>query len=187
MLATPLFVGIGAACGLFGWIDPNLGPGIILLVLFGLFTFSMAGLLSGFSSEMLEKRLIVKPNQGIRRSAYYALRNGVIAGSLNGLALTAVGLVVARFFPRLIVMPGFLAYSVLAFSLTMGLIIGVQKGGEACLKHFVLRLMLCMGKQTPWNYASFLEYAAEHTLLYKIGGGYIFAHSLLLDYFASLL
>jgi hypothetical protein len=186
LLITLLFVGIGAVGGLFGWLVPDLGPGVILLLLFGLFSFLSAGLLSGFSSKMLEKRLIVRSNQGIRRSAYYALRNGLIAGSLNGLALTGVGMVIAHFFPRLIVMPHFVAYGALAFSLTMGLIIGIQKGGEACLKHLVLRLMLGMGGSIPRNYPRFLDYAAEHILLHKIGGGYIFVHRLLLDYFASL-
>ncbi len=38
----------------------------------------------------------------------------------------------------------------------------------------------------PWNYARFLDYAAERILLRKVGGGYIFIHRLLMEYFASL-
>jgi hypothetical protein len=38
----------------------------------------------------------------------------------------------------------------------------------------------------PRNYARFLDYAAERILLRKAGGGYIFIHRLLLDYFSSL-
>jgi hypothetical protein len=38
----------------------------------------------------------------------------------------------------------------------------------------------------PWNYPRFLDYAAEQILLRKVGGGYIFVHRLLLEYFASL-
>jgi hypothetical protein len=38
----------------------------------------------------------------------------------------------------------------------------------------------------PWNYSRFLDYAAEHILLRKVGGGYLFVHRLLLEYFASL-
>ncbi len=37
-----------------------------------------------------------------------------------------------------------------------------------------------------WSYSRFLDYAAERILLRKVGGGYIFAHRLLLEYFASL-
>jgi hypothetical protein len=38
----------------------------------------------------------------------------------------------------------------------------------------------------PWRYSRFLDYAAERILLRKVGGGYIFVHRLLLEYFASL-
>lgn len=37
----------------------------------------------------------------------------------------------------------------------------------------------------PWIYPHFLDYAAERILLRKVGGGYIFVHRLLLEYFAS--
>jgi hypothetical protein len=38
----------------------------------------------------------------------------------------------------------------------------------------------------PWNYIRFLNYAAERIFLRKVGGGYIFTHQLLMEYFASL-
>jgi hypothetical protein len=38
----------------------------------------------------------------------------------------------------------------------------------------------------PLNYVRFLDYAAERVLLRKVGGGYIFVHRMLLEYFASL-
>jgi len=38
----------------------------------------------------------------------------------------------------------------------------------------------------PWNYPRFLDYAAKRILLRKVGGGYMFVHRLLLEYFASL-
>ena len=37
----------------------------------------------------------------------------------------------------------------------------------------------------PWNYARFLDYAVEHLLLQKIGGGYMFIHRLMLEHFAA--
>jgi hypothetical protein len=36
------------------------------------------------------------------------------------------------------------------------------------------------------NYVKFLDYAEERIFLRKIGGGYIFIHRLLQDYFAAL-
>ena len=38
----------------------------------------------------------------------------------------------------------------------------------------------------PWNYAAFLDYAAGRVFLRKVGGGYIFVHRMLLEYFAAL-
>jgi hypothetical protein len=38
----------------------------------------------------------------------------------------------------------------------------------------------------PLNYVRFLDYAAGRIFLRKVGGGYIFVHRLLLEYFASL-
>jgi hypothetical protein len=37
----------------------------------------------------------------------------------------------------------------------------------------------------PWNYVPFLDFAYDHILLYKVGGGYRFIHRLLLDHFAK--
>ena len=39
---------------------------------------------------------------------------------------------------------------------------------------------------TPWRYVTFLDYATERIFLRKVGGGYIYIHRLLQDYFAEL-
>jgi hypothetical protein len=36
----------------------------------------------------------------------------------------------------------------------------------------------------PWKYVEFLDDAADRILLRKVGGGYIFAHRLLMEWFA---
>ena len=38
----------------------------------------------------------------------------------------------------------------------------------------------------PGTTSGFLDYAAERVFLRKVGGGYIFTHRLLMEYFASL-
>jgi hypothetical protein len=50
----------------------------------------------------------------------------------------------------------------------------------------MLRIRLWQTKCTPWNYPRFLDHAHERILLRKVGGGYIFIHKLLLEYFANL-
>jgi hypothetical protein len=63
---------------------------------------------------------------------------------------------------------------------------GPASGGDACLQHLTLRLILVRHSFAPWRYVAFLDYADERILLRKVGGGYIFIHRLLQDYFASL-
>jgi len=49
-----------------------------------------------------------------------------------------------------------------------------------------LRLSLWLTGHTPFNFIKFLDYCAKLILLKKVGGGYIFIHRMLLDYFADL-
>jgi len=73
----------------------------------------------------------------------------------------------------------------LLFGPISGLSIGLSNGGAASIQHAVLRTFLWRAGYTPWNYSRFLDHAAERILLRKVGGGYIFLHRLLLDYFAA--
>jgi hypothetical protein len=70
--------------------------------------------------------------------------------------------------------------------LVVGPAVGLQNGGSAYLKHYVLRILLWRDDYAPWNYIRFLDYAAERAFLRKVGGGYIFTHRLLMEYFATL-
>jgi hypothetical protein len=47
---------------------------------------------------------------------------------------------------------------------------------------------MCKRKRryAPFQYVRFLDYAAERIFLRKVGGGYIFVHRMLLEYFASI-
>jgi hypothetical protein len=74
----------------------------------------------------------------------------------------------------------------LASGLISGLALGLLGGGEAYIRHMILQWLLQRAGVVPKNYIAFLDEAAERLLLRKVGGGYIFIHRLLLDYFASL-
>jgi hypothetical protein len=74
----------------------------------------------------------------------------------------------------------------LVTGLVFGLVSGLWKGGLACLQHLILRFLLWRNDFAPWHYVRFLDYAAERVFLRKVGGGYIFVHRLLLEYFATL-
>jgi hypothetical protein len=63
---------------------------------------------------------------------------------------------------------------------------GLRNGGFAYLQHYVLRFLLWRNDYAPLNYIRFLDYAAERVFLRKVGGGYIFTHRFLMEYFATL-
>jgi hypothetical protein len=134
----------------------------------------------------------VLPNEGIWRS----LRNAFLIGLFSWLAVGIVYVLVG-------LMRGLAnnenntqgdILEILVFSLyggviagsVVGLVTGLQTGGFACFRHFTLRLLLWLNSLTPWRYVRFLDFAAERVFLRKVGGGYIFIHRMLLEYFATL-
>jgi hypothetical protein len=72
------------------------------------------------------------------------------------------------------------------FGILWGVIGFLWYGGFDIAKHYSLRFILWRAHALPWNYATLLDYAAERIFLRKVGGGYIFVHRLLLEYFAEL-
>ncbi len=52
-------------------------------------------------------------------------------------------------------------------------------------RHYAIRFWLWRAHLFPWKAASFLEDATARILLRRVGGGYSFAHRLLLDFFAD--
>jgi len=156
------------------------GKGLFAGLFAGLFVWLLAGLFSGLffglSFGLVGSEIVTRtfPNEGIHRSA----RNALIVGLSSGLFVwLSFGLIVGLSFG--------LATGLLA-GLFAGLSFGLSFGGRACIQHLVLRIMLWQNSSAPLNYVRFLDYAAGHIFLRKVGGGYIFVHRLLLEYFASL-
>jgi adenylate kinase family enzyme len=180
-----LGVSFGAAFGLIvvlviwfirwlieGWPTPSATYDLISGLFIGLIGGLIYGLTDGLKGSQIEAKTI--PNQGIRRSAMNAGVVGLNAGFVGlvgGWVLTLARLVSDAWLFGLIV------------GLNVGLISG---GGAACIQHFTLRLILYRNGFIPWNYARFLDYATDRIFLQKVGGGYIFIHSLLLEHFAQM-
>jgi hypothetical protein len=156
------------ALGLVGALFTALAGAMV----FGL-VFGMAGGLSGGEVEAK-----IAPNQGIGRSGRSALLSGLIIGGVFGLGNELI-------YGPLFGMAAQLAPS-LIFGLIFGLIGALAYGGFACLSHLALRVVLWQSGALPWNCAWFLDYAATRILVRKVGGGYMFVHRLLQEYFASL-
>ncbi|MGB5971014.1 MAG: hypothetical protein WBG70_22055 [Spirulinaceae cyanobacterium] len=151
--------------------------GAVLWLAGGYFLGIMEGLIFGFVSMVIaaiiiglgEDRIVttIKANQGIWQS----LRNGIFFASIGVLG---IGL-----FAFLTDVPIFNAA-------VIGLIFGLFQGFPGCLQHFILRLILYSNNYIPWNYARFLDYAADRIFLQKVGGGYIFIHRMLMEHFAQM-
>ena len=54
------------------------------------------------------------------------------------------------------------------------------------IRHYALRLILWWSGDTPLDLIKFLDQCDKLIFLKKVGGGYIFIHRMLLDYFADL-
>src|SRR5262249_32598102 len=74
----------------------------------------------------------------------------------------------------------------LLFGPLVGLGPGLSFGLGVFVEHFILRFLLWLRGDFPWNIVPFLDEATERLLLRRVGIRYIFVHRLLLDYFTEL-
>lgn len=151
------------------------------------------GLPLGLWHALVATEVNVRPavNDGTRRSALSALYtllamafSGTMVCGFIGLAVTAIRIMNGTHERLLDGLAGGLQVG-LSIGLIVGVLAALQKGGLFCLRHFAVRALLAMQGSVPWHYARFLDIAAERLLLQKIGGGYLFTHDLLRDYFAK--
>jgi hypothetical protein len=66
-----------------------------------------------------------------------------------------------------------------------GLLCGLTFGGLAAIQIKIVQWLLSRTGVMPTHYIQFLNYATEHLLLRKVGGGYMCVHNLLLEHLAS--
>lgn len=158
--------------------------------LIGLAVGSLAGLVTGLVKglEVTSKLGKTAPNEGIKlsgRNAAVVFRNSVLIGLPMLLAL--LGLVSGLFYildgeagidPEAIV---FGLLTVLLFSA----IVALNRGGSAVIKHYSLRFILGLGRDSRFKIVELLDRCSQLALLKKVGGGYVFVHRMLLDYFAG--
>ncbi len=161
-LITVIVGSIFSYAGLLAYdLDAGLGsvPGWIILF----------ALLAGLRGKKIETKN--SPNQGVLLSA----RNGFIASVLFFLFF---GFYIGFLFNNLIV------------AIIAGLIVALGAflayGGINVMKHLLVRFFLWLHKDLPWNYAHFLDTVVDRLLMHRVGGGYIFIHRLLQDYFSRL-
>ncbi|GAC1475490.1 MAG: hypothetical protein PVS3B1_21110 [Ktedonobacteraceae bacterium] len=196
------FSGLSAALNFWlshGFNGPLLFRGLYYLLIFGLSDGLLAGLvywllfglIQGIARETIEDQWRAIPNQGIQRSARNGLVLGLISATIVWLSVGLIGVptgLLDQWTMRIDLLTYELNWVLSAgiIGLSAGLLVGLLNGGLACLRHYVLRFLLRRNGSIPRNYPRFLDFAAKRILLRKVGGGYIFVHRLLLEYFASL-
>jgi energy-coupling factor transporter ATP-binding protein EcfA2 len=180
-LSTIPLVGLGSTHGLFALVF-GIFYALHFGLPFGLLLGLVRGLVNGLSSDMLEQKRLTRPNEGIRRSAY----NGVIRiGLVNGLFIAIIiWLFLQLIRPETVLSETQVIVYGIAGGLVGWLVTGLFGGGNECIKHAILRLLLRRTGCIPRNYSKFLDNASDRLLMRKIGGGYKFRHPLLGIYFA---
>lgn len=160
----------------FAWIQSAGG-----ILLGGIVAFALGGgnalllipafmLLAGLTGTRREIPMDTAPNQEIQQTFQSANLVGLLIGVVFGLAFSAI-----IGFQYLVV-----------WMIAAGVVVWFHYGGLAIVQHFILRLILYYSGDAPLNYVRFLDYAASVQILRKVGGGYIFVHRYLLEYFAEL-
>ncbi|MCT7984066.1 NACHT domain-containing protein [Laspinema sp. A4] len=188
-------IGLGILKGLYHEVQRQFGVqgippgsgvviGIFVAIMSGVSTALIYGFTQGFKGEKIQPKNF--PNQNIWESA----KNACILGLAGGLMPGIFSIVIAVFFLLLTrdtsnMLPNLIGALTggFVFGTPLGLIFG---GIGVCIKHFTLRLIIYSAQYIPWNYARFLDYAAERIFLQRVGGGYIFIHRILLEHFAKM-
>jgi hypothetical protein len=164
-LMTPLIIPHGALSTV---------PGSVLR--FGLIFGLGTGLIAGFADRVKVGK--VNANQGIKLSQQNSINVFLVTcvsiGLISGLTSAFGGRPIDSLILGLVL------------GLPVGLIAGLNRGGSAVVKHYALRTTFWLNRNAPLNLIKFLDDCAKLILLKKVGGGYIFIHRMLLEYFADL-
>jgi len=169
---------IGLSFGLMIGLMINMSFGLIGGLIYGLMIGLIIGLIGASKTEITTR---TRPNQGMISSAKNTLILLGVSLAIAFLVQGALSQLICQFLN-----PSETA-SVLALSLAcLVWFTFLYGGGQACVQHFSLRLVLFLSRAIPWNYARFLNYATERMFLQRIGGRYRFIHKLLQEHFAKM-
>ena len=124
------------------------------------------------------------PNQGIwqsaRNAAFIFVGLSVVVGVPLGIATASAWQFITSAFPIVGIQMG------ICFGVGSGFATSLFYGGLAVIKHLILRIILWLDKKFPWRLVLFLDYATNCVFLRKVGGGYLFMHRKLQEYFISI-
>ncbi|MEZ4513132.1 MAG: NACHT domain-containing protein [Chloroflexota bacterium] len=184
--------GLGLLFGLSGWLlmeasmrlvgGFNFGPlfGLRGWLTLGLFLGLLSGVVMYAEIDKIEERL--QPNQGIINSRNNSLKMTWILGLLCG---SLGGLLSVLFKSSIEITAG--AGSGFLIGGAIGMLL---YGATAVIQHYTLRYLLARANILPFPFSdkkliAFLDDMADRLILRRVGGGWIFIHRTLLEYFAE--
>lgn len=105
----------------------------------------------------------------------------------QGIHVTARTAILAAFVPAAAILALLFAFHGMEYwglSALTALVVGLVLGGFDLIAHYTLRGLLALRGDLPLRSARLLDQATDQIFLRKVGGGYIFIHRIVLDYFA---
>ncbi len=172
---------------LFGWLIfgliGGLAFGLVVDLAFGLVFGLVVVVLVSLDDALVTGEIATRSgaNEGTHRSLWQWARTVLLFGLVFGLVGGLIGGLVGGLSGGLVG-----AQSGGGWGLLAGLFCALEKGGAFFIQHWVLRFLLWRKRFAPLRYVRFLDHAAEHVFLRKVGGGYIFIHRMLMEHFAKL-
>jgi serine/threonine protein kinase len=190
---------IGIIFGSRDWLQGNFTLSIAGALLFsGLITIGLRLLFAisqGIRSNTISDHYRTVPNEGIKRSFFH----GNVSFGIGIVVFACFGVIINFPLFLLIYGPGVLGHSTTLQSSLLpqlltplllapvgGFLVALSFGWLPTWKHAILRLLLRLTHVLPLRLSRLLDDATASVLLRRIGGGYIFIHRTLLEYFASL-
>jgi hypothetical protein len=190
VIAVPLIALLGLEWDT-SWIEVLRGVGMIATVVLGcglalgLVTGTFFGLLGGFQSRVLATP--DRPNDGIRRSLFAAIRFAVVFGTVSLVVFLAAAVILGNLGPVTLHEDLNLLVTLAGIASAWGAAVGaLVYGGVAVVHHYTLRAILAAAGQLPLRLTPFLVAGSGRLLLRRVGGGFIFPHRYLQEFFATL-
>lgn len=169
----------------------SIGSSVILITISIRLTVAI---FQGIASNTLNDHHRTVPNEGIKRSLFH----GNVSFSLGLVFFSGLTIIASIFSLLSTAGPAALAnqrslqsclssglLNALLLGPAGGLLIALSLGWLASWQHAVLRLILRITNTLPLKLSPFLNDATASVLLRQVGGGYMFIHRTLLEYFVS--
>jgi hypothetical protein len=158
------------------------GSELVYLLIFGLIIGLISGVIGGVIGTFLSLIQAVKSEQKLYPN------QGIISSQRNALLLFFVPIfpiALGIWFGTQARELGGLGLVLFILASLHLIVASLYFGGQSVIQHYILRVMLTRNRMLPLALIPFLDDMADRILLRRVGGGWVFIHRYLLEYFAA--